>query len=64
MNGYIAFYRNTQTEVHATTSANAQTAAYNILRERFPRTRIRAWEITVMIAERDGEPVIHSTAAL
>ena len=52
MNRYICFYRGQQLEVRATTSANAQTAAYNLLVDKHPRRKIRAYEITVVLAEK------------
>jgi len=64
-NGYVCFYKDQRIEVHADTSANAQISAYNILKGMYPRRKIKAWEITVMLAERsDGTAVVHSTQHL
>jgi hypothetical protein len=53
MNGYVALYKGKRIEVYATTSLEAQSKAAEIFRAR------KAWEITVVLAERDGEPVVH-----
>lgn len=64
-NGYICYYKDDQIEVRADTSYNAQTAAFNILRGKYPRRKIKAHEITPVLAEREsGEVVTHSTAGL
>ncbi len=59
MNGYIAFYRGKRIEVYAATSLLAQMQAATVFKAK------KAYEVTVMIAERDtdgtnpGIPVIH-----
>lgn len=58
MNGYICFYRGRQIEVTADTSLQAQTKAAVQFKAR------KAYEVTVMLAERDGQQVSHSTDAL
>jgi hypothetical protein len=58
MNGYIAFYRGKQIEVHATSSYEAQQKAAAIFKTR------KSYEVTVMLAEKDGQQVIHSTGGL
>lgn len=59
MNGYVCFYRDERLEVRATTSANAQIAAFNILQDKYPRRKVKAYEITVVLAEKNGEQVTH-----
>lgn len=54
MNGYIAFYRGKQVEVYAPTSYEAQTKAAAIFKAK------KSYEVTVMLAERDGEQVVHT----
>lgn len=54
MNGYIAFYRGKQIEVHANTSYEAQQRAAAIFKARKP------YEVTVVLAERDGKQVTHT----
>lgn len=56
MNGYIAFYKGKQIEVHAENSYQAQQKAA----EKFKAKK--SYEVTVVLAEKDGEPVVHSTA--
>ena len=54
MNGYIAFYKGKQIEVYAPTSYEAQTKAAAIFKAK------KSYEVTVMLAERDGEQVVHT----
>jgi hypothetical protein len=55
MNGYIAFYRGKQLEVLADSSYAAQQKAAAMFKAR------KAYEVTVVLAERDGHQVVHST---
>jgi hypothetical protein len=54
MNGYIAFYRGKQIEVHAATSYEAQQKAAATFKAR------KSYEVTVVLAERDGQQVTHN----
>jgi hypothetical protein len=54
MNGYIAFYKGKQVEVYAASSYEAQTKAAAIFKAK------KSYEVTVMLAERDGEQVVHT----
>ena len=56
---YQAFYNGKECTVEATSSYNAQTAAFNVFSGMFPRKKIKAYQITVMLAD-----VTHSTASL
>ena len=58
MNGYSAFYRGKQIEVFADSSYDAQLKAAQQFRAR------KAYEVTVVLAERDGHQVEHSTGAV
>ena len=58
MNGYIAFWRGKQIEVHAPTSYEAQKKAAAIFKAR------KSYEVTVVLAEKDGKPVTHCTTTL
>ena len=58
MNGYIAFYRNKKCEVYADTSYEAQQKAAALLKVR------KTYEVTVVLAEKNDQPVIHSTGGL
>ena len=55
MNGYICFYKNKRIEIYANTTYEAQLEAARKLNVR------RSSEISVHLAERDGEQVTHST---
>jgi len=58
MNGYLAFYKGKQIEVHAATSFEAQTKAATIFKAR------KQYQVTVVLCEKSGEQVTHSTASL
>lgn len=60
MNGYIAFYKGKQVEVLADTSYEAQTRATKRLGVK-PKNQ---YQVTVMLAEKDGKQVTHSTGGL
>ena len=53
MNGYIAFYKGKQIEVLAETSYKAQQLAAHTFKAK------RSYDVTVMLAEKDGEQVTH-----
>jgi hypothetical protein len=54
MNGYKAFYKGHQIEVHAETSYAAQKKAAEIF------TAKKSWEVTVVLCEKaNGEQVTH-----
>lgn len=54
MNGYIAFWRGKRIEVYASTSYEAQQKAAALFKAK------KAYEVTVVLAERAGEPVVHT----
>jgi len=56
MNGYICFYKEKAVAVYAETSYVAQQKAATLLKAK------RAYEVTVVLAEKNGEAVTHSTA--
>jgi hypothetical protein len=58
MNGYICFYRGKQVEVMADTSYHAQQRAAAMLKVK------KAYEITVVLAEKSGQQVTHEGAML
>ena len=58
MNKYIAFYKGKQIEVEADTSYKAQLLAAKEFGAR------KSYDVTVMLAEKDGEEVTHSTASI
>jgi hypothetical protein len=57
-NGYIAFYRGRKVEVYAKTSYEAQLKAAGIFKAK------KSYEVTVMLAEKNGEVVTHNTCEL
>jgi hypothetical protein len=59
MNGYIAFWKGKRIEVRANTSYEAQGKAM----QQFGK-KAHPWEISVVLAEKDGQPVVHSTTSL
>lgn len=54
MNTYEAFYKNKRTTVQAQTSYQAQQLAAKEFKAK------KEWEVTVVLAEKDGQPVIHT----
>lgn len=58
MNGYICFYRGRRTEVYAESQLAARDKAVAYFRAKKPH------EVTAMLAEKDGKPVVHSTSSV
>ena len=58
MNGYICFYKNKKVEIMADSSYEAQQKAAKQLKVK------KTYEITVCLAEKNGEQVIHSTSTI
>ncbi len=56
MNGYKAFYKGKTCEVYADSSYVAQRLAANIFKAR------KEWDVSVVLCEKQGEQVTHSTA--
>lgn len=56
MNGYVCFWRGKKAEVYAETSFEAQKKAAEIFKAK------KTYEISVVLAEKNGNPVIHSTS--
>ena len=56
MNTYEAFYRKRRMTVHGWTSRAAQEDAAKAFKAR------KVWEVTVVLAAKDGEPVTHDPA--
>ena len=55
MNGYVCFYKGKRVEVYADSSYAAQQKAAALLKAK------RSYEVTVVLAEKNGEMVVHST---
>jgi hypothetical protein len=64
MNGYIAYYGNDRAEVRADTTIAARDRAIAIFQKQNPRRRIKPFEVSVILTEKGGEQVTHSTASL
>ena len=58
MNGYIAFYRGRKIDVHAASPYAAQQEAARQFKAK------KSYEVTVVLAEKDGQQVTHSTASI
>ena len=58
LNGYVCFYRSKRTEVYASTTYEAQQKAAAFFKAR------KSYDVTVVLAEKGGAPVIHSTVSL
>lgn len=58
MNGYKAFYRSKTCEVYAETSYAAQLEAARVFKAK------KSYEVHVVLCEKGGEQVTHSTASL
>ena len=55
---YIAFYKGKQLTVNALRSYDAQEIAAKLFKAK------KSYEVTVMLAAKDGEPVTHNPAIL
>jgi hypothetical protein len=53
VNGYVCFYKGKRVEVYAETSYAAQQKAATMLKAK------RIWDVSVMLAEKNGEVVEH-----
>jgi hypothetical protein len=60
MNGYIAFFNGRKTEVHAHDLYSAKQKAIEFFKPR----KSQAHMVSVMLAEKDGKPVVHNTGSL
>jgi len=58
MNGYIGFYKHKKYEVYANTTREAQELIAKLAKAR------KSYEVTVMLAEKNGKEVIHSTCGV
>ena len=56
MNGYIAYYKGKKIEVRADTAYKAQLEAA----KQFGVRAQDSWKVTVVLAEKDGVPVVHA----
>jgi len=63
MNGYIGFYKGKQYEVHAGTSYQAQQKLCNQIQAK-TRRKVKDYDISITLAEKDGEQITHSTTMI
>lgn len=66
MNGYIFFFEGVQYDVYAETTSKAQDQGVAMLQKKFPRRKIKSWQVDPNLAERNttgpdkpGEQVVH-----
>lgn len=60
MNGYICYYRGERHEVHANTPLEAQEIVREHFQKKFPRRKVKGWDINTMLAELNGVQVTHT----
>ena len=53
MNGYVCFYKGKRIEVYADSTYAAQQKAALLFKAK------KSYEVNVILAEKDGEPVVH-----
>ena len=58
MNGYVCFYKGKRIEILAETSFQAQEKAAKQFKAK------KTWEVTVVLAEKQGQQVTHNPAIL
>ena len=58
MNGYIGFYKGKKYEVYAESSYAAQEKLAKQLKVK------KSWQVNVMLCEKDGVQVVHSTSSI
>lgn len=58
LKGYVCFYKGKRIEVYADSSYAAQQKAATLLKAK------RSYEVTVVLAEMNGETVLHSTGGI
>lgn len=59
MNGYVCFWNGKRCEVEAETTFQAQQKAEPIFQKMAGRKKVKRHDITVMLAEKQGEQVTH-----
>ena len=64
MNGYICYWKTKKVEIHADTSYGAQQKAVVEFQKLAGRKKVKEHDITVMLAEKDGQQVTHNTCNL
>lgn len=57
MNKYKCFYDNDEIIVESATSIKAQEGAFKVFSHKYPRRKIKQYQITPALIERDGAPI-------
>jgi hypothetical protein len=60
VNGYVCFYNGERHEVHADTPLQAQEAVREVVQKKYPRRKVKGWDISVNLAEVNGQQVTHT----
>ena len=60
MNGYVCFWKGKRIEIHADTTYKAQLEAEVLFKKGAGRSKVKRSDITVMLAEKGGEQVVHN----
>jgi hypothetical protein len=59
MNGYVCFWNRQRVEVRAESSYEAQQKALPLFQKN-TRKKVKGYDVTVMLAEKDGKQVTHT----
>lgn len=59
MNGYICLWKGKRVEVYAETTYQAQTKAVEEFKKVAGRKKVKAYEVSVHLAEREGSTITH-----
>ena len=59
-NGYIGLWKGKRAEVRAKTSYAAQQALVSVFQKQAGRKKVKGFDITVKLAEKDGKQVVHN----
>lgn len=59
MNGYVCFYNSDRVEVHADTALQAAEKGRELFQKKYPRRKVKSYEVHPYLAEKDGQQVTH-----
>ena len=60
MNGYVCLWKGKRVEVHAGTAYRAQLEAEVLFKKGAGRSKVKRSDISVVLAEKDSEQIIHT----
>jgi len=60
MYGYVCFWNGKRIELYAETSYKAQQLAQEKFQATAGRKKVKGWDISVILAEKNGEEVTHA----